>query len=255
MYSDLLQTLEKSSNPQKLVNILRKYHANIINSEKLKSKSYTGVGMHVEKGELNPLQFYFFQCLNELSKPVIPKLVAAVERQSSFVAKMDKQLWIRSPAIEGTLTRAITRYGNFLKLFKFYPRTMLVPTLDIDLIWHTHQCSPAQYTAATKAISGRFIDHDDKIRSGTLETAMQKTIDLYQIRFGEEYDYCLCWDCETLRLAIHTHNRDNPTSDGDNALEIAQQVHQYLAYYRAIEIARRNKKSLVPVPAARNITQ
>ena len=58
----------------------------------------------------------------------------AVQRQEAFVQKMHAQLWIRSPALEGTLQRAIKRYLSFVKLFKLYPKTILVPTLDIDLV-------------------------------------------------------------------------------------------------------------------------
>jgi hypothetical protein len=241
MYSDLLHALENSQKSQKLAHILRIYHTKV-------SSSDPGAEIQPDSTGLNRLEYDFFRCFIEVGNPTILNLVSAVQRQSSFVAKMNNQLWIRSPAIEGTLIRAVTRYGNFLKLFGLYPRTMLVPTLDIDLLWHTHQCSPVQYMAATKALTGRFIDHDDKIGSETLETAMQKTADLYQIRFGEEYQYCCCWDCEALRSIILAQD---PNSNKD-AFEIAQQVHEDLAYYRAVEIARRNKNTLLPIRARSN---
>lgn len=68
---------------------------------------------------------------------------------------MNGQLWIRSPALSGTLRRATDRYAKFLHLLKrkapplgedgsgktIVLGAIIVPTLDIDLVWHTHQCS------------------------------------------------------------------------------------------------------------------
>ncbi|KAJ4291339.1 hypothetical protein N0V88_006347 [Collariella sp. IMI 366227] len=68
-------------------------------------------------------------------------LAENVVRQAGFVDKMHRQLWIRSPGCEGTLRRAGERYEAFLDLFRTFPGEMLVPTLDIDLVWHTHQLS------------------------------------------------------------------------------------------------------------------
>jgi hypothetical protein len=164
------------------------------------------------------------------------KLAETVERQVSFVDKMEKQLWIRSPALEGTLERAIDRYTKFLKLFKLYPNTMLVPTLDIDLAWHTHQCSPSHYRAGAVEFAARFIDHDDKIGKPTLAGGMEKTKQLFRIRFGQEYLICNCWDCEAALSAVIMLDRDRDSPDMG---VIAHQVSQDVAYYRAVEIARR----------------
>ncbi|KAI0866600.1 hypothetical protein F4860DRAFT_145898 [Xylaria cubensis] len=174
---------------------------------------------------------------------IIEKLVEAVKRQSTFVDKMDRQLWIRSPAVEGTLTRGITRYERFLKLFKLYPRTMLVPTLDIDLVWHTHQCSPSQYILVTAEIAGRFIDHNDKLGTATLDPAFENTKALYRIRFADEYRTCNCWDCEALRSAIRTKDYYIQT----DVASVAFQAQLKVAHYRAVEIARQKGERFLPV--------
>ncbi|KAI0903973.1 hypothetical protein F4823DRAFT_242703 [Ustulina deusta] len=173
----------------------------------------------------------------------IEKLVDAVKRQSVFVDKMDRQLWIRSPAVGGTLSRAIIRYERFLKLFKLYPGTMLVPTLDIDLVWHTHQCSPAQYELVTAEIAGRFIDHNDKLGAATLDPAFESSKALYRIRFADEYRICVCWDCEALRSTIATED-NNIQEDIASA---ARDAHLRVAYYRAVEMARQRGEKLLPV--------
>ncbi|TRX99042.1 hypothetical protein FHL15_000384 [Xylaria flabelliformis] len=174
---------------------------------------------------------------------VIEKLVDAVKRQSTFVDKMDRQLWIRSPAVEGTLTRGITRYERFLKLFKLYPRTMLVPTLDIDLVWHTHQCSPSQYILVTTEIAGRFIDHNDKLGTATLDPAFENTKALYRIRFADEYRICNCWDCEALRSAIRSRDYYIQT----DVASVAFQAQLKVAHYRAVEIARQKGEKFLPI--------
>jgi hypothetical protein len=162
-------------------------------------------------------------------------LVNAVQRQVSFVEKMEKHLWIRSPALEGTLERAVDRYSKFLKLFKLYPQTLLVPTLDIDLVWHTHQCSPWHYRAATQLRTGRFIDHDDKLGTAALDEGMKKTKGLFRIRFGQEYLVCHCWDCEAALSAVSAGGMESAIDAEALAKEIAEDV----AYHRAVELARR----------------
>lgn len=166
-------------------------------------------------------------------------LKQAVLRQASFVDKMWEKLWISSPALDGTVRRASHRYNNFLRLYKLYPTTMFVPTLDIDLVWHTHQCSPSKYYVTTQGLAGKFINHDDSIIQAKLDTGFEETKNLYRIRFGKEYQICGCWDCEMLQSAIEKAGKHA------NLGQIAQRVGADVAYYRAIEVARRTKK---PIP-------
>lgn len=195
--------------------------------------------------DLGKQDLTFLKCCRDAvsNDTKVTQLVDAVQRQTSFVDKMEKQLWIRSPAVEGTLHRAIHRYNNFLKLFKLYPKTMLVPTLDIDLVWHTHQCSPYLYEAGTVKRAGRLVDHDDKLGKGTLNTGFMKTKDLYRIRFAEDYQVCHCWDCEALLSAVTAQSLEIQMSN----LVIAQHVHEDVAYHRSVEISRRNGETRLPI--------
>jgi len=45
---------------------------------------------------------------------------------------------------------------------------MLVPTLDIDLVWHAHQTIHDAYTKYSKRVAGRLINHDDSIGGADL---------------------------------------------------------------------------------------
>ena len=116
----------------------------------------------------------------------------AVIRQTAFVDKMNAHMWIRSPALEGTLRRSIDRYRKFCELLKLSESAMLVPTLDIDLAWHTHQCAARDYGRGMTALVGRFINHDDTIGKADLGDGYGDTRRLFQVRFGKEYQNCGC---------------------------------------------------------------
>jgi hypothetical protein len=165
---------------------------------------------------------------------------AAVLRQGEFVEKMGKYLWIRSPSLCGTLSRAISRYDKFFLLLAAFPDKIIVPTLDIDLVWHTHQCAPARYFAYSKAKTGRFINHDDSITKTTLDTGLQDTKDLFYARFGENYSRCLCWDCEALFTAVE----EGIGAEAGEEEKVAKRITADVAYYRAVELARREGRML-----------
>lgn len=162
-------------------------------------------------------------------------LAAAVHRQAKFVDKMCHMLWLRSPAITHTLENARSRYKNFFMLFQRYPGRLIVPTLDIDLVWHTHQLSHTQYYDYCMKEAGRFINHDDKIGKGKLDDSFGEMKGLYYKEFATSYNICLCWDCEAIREAIE---RKPPKNDKElESLMLA--VRKRVTDYRAAEIARR----------------
>ena len=62
-------------------------------------------------------------------------------RQGSFIDKMVNLGWTatgRFDEDDSILRRSVARYHAFLDLASATP-TLIVPTLDIDLAWHTHQ--------------------------------------------------------------------------------------------------------------------
>src|ERR1051326_4060172 len=72
-------------------------------------------------------------------------LEAAVERQGSFLLKMTQFSWNRAPHASDTMRRSIDRYAKFFSLMALGTDTKVVPTLDVDLAWHTHQLNPEKY--------------------------------------------------------------------------------------------------------------
>ncbi|KAF0324477.1 chloroperoxidase-like protein [Colletotrichum asianum] len=129
-------------------------------------------------------------------------LSAAINRQFDFSTKMSRYAWLRSPTAEATLAQSVERYRNFFHLIGAHPGTVMVPTLDIDLVWHTHQLAPLRYRAYSKKMAGRLIDHDDEISADRLQELSTDMQGLWREEFGTEYHACLCWTCEAGRAHI-----------------------------------------------------
>lgn len=124
-------------------------------------------------------------------------LCGAIMRQGSFIDKMVNLDWLHSPSAKPTMSRLITKYQRFLFLMFGHPMNTVVPTLDVDLAWHTHQLSPQAYYIHTVRKMGKFVDHDDKIDEGKLSEAFAFTTKVYQEFYGEVYSECTCWYCES----------------------------------------------------------
>ena len=105
-------------------------------------------------------------------------LVAAALRQRGFMQKItgEECQGIDSPA---ALVHAISRYHKFMILLRDTAAKKhhrhLVPTLDIDLCWHTHQLHPVQYRNWCRRNVGRLINHDDTISKTDLKDGLRAT--------------------------------------------------------------------------------
>ncbi len=123
-------------------------------------------------------------------------LGGAVMRQGVFIEKMCKLDWLHSPSARDTMGRLLTKYHRFVGIMKAHPTQLAVPTLDVDLAWHTHQLSPSAYYKYTVDRTRRFVDHDDKVDDNTLSRQFEWTSKVYQELYGEVYTECTCWYCE-----------------------------------------------------------
>ncbi|EST07767.1 Protein of unknown function DUF1399 [Kalmanozyma brasiliensis GHG001] len=123
-------------------------------------------------------------------------LVDAVKRQTSFNKEMEKLGWSKHPdlldqgALDDVLSRSLIRYYKFLDLMAS-THTLLTPTLDIDLCWHTHQLQAKYYDQSFRLV-GRFINHDDAIETGILKNAFDVTATLWKDRYGQPFSLCGC---------------------------------------------------------------
>lgn len=124
-------------------------------------------------------------------------LCGAVMRQGIFAEKMVKIDWLHSPSANKTMWRLLVKYGRFFNIMASYPTQTVVPTLDVDLAWHTHQLNPKAYYAHCIKTASKFIDHDDKIEEEKLSDCFEWTSKKYQDTYGEVYSECTCWYCES----------------------------------------------------------
>ncbi|KAE8351441.1 hypothetical protein BDV28DRAFT_137040 [Aspergillus coremiiformis] len=163
--------------------------------------------------------------------PFALDLVGAVIRQGTFVQKMDSIDWLHSPAVKATMERLIKKYEIFFQIMARNPRHMAVPTLDVDLAWHTHQLSPSRYfdysvfTMQQHTNVSIFIDHDDKVEETKLSDGFEWTSKMYKkITNGEIYSECTCWYCEAIR-APHLRDGIFVSQSTARAREAAAQLH------------------------------
>ncbi|GKU07096.1 unnamed protein product [Fusarium langsethiae] len=133
--------------------------------------------------------------------PFALDLTGAVIRQGIFSEKMCKLDWLHSPAARETMDRCCIKYERFMKIITKNPRRVAVPTLDVDLAWHTHQLSPLAYYNYTTSKTLKFIRHDDKIEDDKLNEGFEWTSKIYQDTYDEVYSECTCWYCEATRAA------------------------------------------------------
>tara|TARA_B110000196_G_scaffold70119_1_gene59928 strand:+ start:10733 stop:11260 length:528 start_codon:yes stop_codon:yes gene_type:complete len=81
-------------------------------------------------------------------------------------------------------------YRRFLALKVIHPDTALVPSKQVDIIWHAHILDTRAYREDCQAMFGRFMDHypyfgingEDDYKM--LQEVFSETIDLYEAQFG-----------------------------------------------------------------------
>ncbi|GAX19727.1 hypothetical protein FisN_19Hu314 [Fistulifera solaris] len=143
---------------------------------------------------------FLFQIKEDTTNKALETRVEWDLRFPASVNEQKKFLWQvsdRKFKHDTFLQHAIERYQKFLLLSKSFHRErgsdcMIVPTYDIDLMWHTHILhSIAKYEADCIRIRGSFLNHDDSLNdrsSGSnLEMAFQQTSEAWQQSYKEPY--------------------------------------------------------------------
>lgn len=121
----------------------------------------------------------------------IDSLLQAVNSQSTF----HKRILKLGPGVidESWIARAVDRYFAFLELAKENAarpkgeQQLLVPTLDIDLVWHVHQLSPLDYRDDCVALMGRVFMHDTGQPVDELKGGFESTKRQWQDKYGSAY--------------------------------------------------------------------
>jgi hypothetical protein len=83
--------------------------------------------------------------------------------------------------------RAIMQYKNFLFLHKKYPQQILVPSVDIDDVWHNHILFSKRYVADCNKLFGSYLHHnpDSERASQAMQQRYDYTQELYRSEFGD----------------------------------------------------------------------
>lgn len=85
---------------------------------------------------------------------------------------------------------AIARYKMFLHLMYLYPKQLIIPTREIDLVWHFHILDTRKYAFDCEILFGYFLHHrpssGEKSEGNKilLETAFTLTLELLKKHFG-----------------------------------------------------------------------
>ncbi|WP_419183608.1 glycine-rich domain-containing protein [Scytonema hofmannii] len=86
--------------------------------------------------------------------------------------------------------KAIARYKMFLHLIYLYPNSTIVPTCEIDIVWHYHILDTRKYAWDCEWLFGYFVHHNPNLNSRSeidqraLERAISDTKTLLAEHFG-----------------------------------------------------------------------
>ncbi|KAK6880281.1 hypothetical protein K6H10_002393 [Candida tropicalis] len=176
-------------------------------------------------------------------------LVDFVLKQEQFNNKMNKLNWIHSPNINHILNEANSRYAKFFTILtnpNLNNNNKLKPTLDIELMWKTHNLSGFGYFKDCLTSSSHYIIDDDSTISNSLMNSilnnndLNKTAEIFKNIYDEEYLICYCQSC-TIDRAFnsinpeyqplpnphpHTYHIDNNSNSSSYLKPPQQQQHQ-----------------------------
>ncbi|MGD1865537.1 MAG: glycine-rich domain-containing protein [Phormidesmis sp.] len=89
------------------------------------------------------------------------------------------------------VTQAVEQYRRFLFLSKHYPGHRVVPSREVDEVWHTHILDTAKYREDCDILFGKFMDHwpyfglKDEAERAELNDAFSETQQLMEEHFGK----------------------------------------------------------------------
>ncbi|CAF3182946.1 unnamed protein product [Rotaria socialis] len=144
------------------------------------------------------------------------QLISLLEKVSKYQDK-----WYQS----AILKQMITRYYRFMQLKAIYlPNVLLVPTLDIEIIWQTHLLRPEMYRADCLRLFRQVVDHSllaTDTQQFKKKQAFIETCHFYEERFGEKY-------CE---LPSNKHGRKSTSNHSYGEDELNNQSKNAYSYW------------------------
>ena len=160
------------------------------NGEVVDKKVYNLIQTYNKKHKAKP---EFTSTKNHSSFFSSVDLVQAVIRQRDFLEKFQQHSFFShtfTRADRSNFEQLVQNYVSFLKLAR--KNEMIIPTYDIDLVWHSHMRRPVHYQTCCLAMCGFVLDHDDAIEKHALSDNYQKTADrwkkTYNVAYGQNVD-------------------------------------------------------------------
>ena len=110
------------------------------------------------------------------------------ERQSAFLWQVSQARFF----YQAFLRDGVANYTRFLFLRSDGEKQVIVPTYQIDLMWHTHILSSLEaYEVETCRVMGHMLNHDDSLNDrsagSSLEVAFKSTCQLWLSKYGSQY--------------------------------------------------------------------
>jgi hypothetical protein len=133
------------------------------------------------------------------------------------------------------ILNASERYEKFLLLKSENPNLNVVPTLDIDLVWHAHMLDHQSYVKDCMEKFGKIFNHKDDINDDTLKLNYQSTSDIWKKRFKEEYvakkkkgevysnSSSGCVSCSYGTDVFHSNRRNHSLMESENSNSLESQ--------------------------------
>lgn len=130
-------------------------------------------------------------------------MTEAIKRQCEFIQKMIEmdieqlvEIDVMTGRVRDQIEGAIDRYEKFMTLMwaPDKPQNLiLVPTLAIDLIWHSHQLDPVGYYSfcSENSPNGALVSHDDNIPPLNLEDFRTETRTFWHQKYGADTYDCI----------------------------------------------------------------
>ena len=120
-------------------------------------------------------------------------LAKAITRQCSFLDKFQNHDLYMQKSIDlldidlPSFETSVQNYVSFLKLAR--KGTIIVPTYDIDFIWHTHMRHPLSYREVTMALCDFLLNHDDSIAIERLKDSYRETALRWNMIYNSGYGH------------------------------------------------------------------
>lgn len=180
--------------------------------------------------------------------PFAIDLVFQVHQQELFIDASHDALWIRSPAMSGSIQRAIADYVRVQDLGQLGDYSLRQLPYGVDLIWRTHRLFPAQYQNYRHRTSNEIQEEPNDLKAmSSSETSTSSSSRMAT----SEGTGCICWLCERIRdehwsWSYEKHSKIfDPTVLESLSSDQLSQIKDDVGFYRTVEA---NRRQGLPLP-------